>query len=267
MSSLEFKRVAFSNEIQFEINRTKVDGNMVKRMASGGDTVEVRTNYKDEVRKKLQSTMFLYCNDFPSIAPDDAYATLEVFRFRTTFVEQRELDERKEACPSHWMAQDNDIKTWIRTPEVQDAFTSMVFDSYQTERLTMPDIVREDTLQFKGPAAEKPVDRVASIVKYVDDDDSVCFVDEIKIALQEAGFSQFSSQQIITYVTQLFGMLPRPPVYKQYTKVQTRSYGFNRVKIEQLTAFDAGKELRNKRFAERMEMCLEIKNKRTNLGL
>ena len=61
MSPLEFKRVAFSNEIQFEINRTKVDGNMVKRMASGGDTVEVRTNYKDEVRKKLQSTMFLYC--------------------------------------------------------------------------------------------------------------------------------------------------------------------------------------------------------------
>jgi hypothetical protein len=35
MSPLEFKRVAFSNEVQFEINRTKVDGNMVKRMASG----------------------------------------------------------------------------------------------------------------------------------------------------------------------------------------------------------------------------------------
>jgi hypothetical protein len=267
MSPLEFKRVAFSNEIQFEINRTKVDGNMVKRMASGGDTVEVRTNYKDEVRKKLQSTMFLYCNDFPSVAPDDAYSTLEVFRFRTTFVEQRELDERKEACPSHWMAQDNDIKTWIRKPEVLDAFTRIVLDSYQTARLTMPDIVREDTLHFKGPAAEKPIDRVASVVKYVDDDDSVCFVDEIKIALQEAGFSQFSSQQVITYVTQLFGMLSRPPVYRQYTKVQTRSYGFNRVKIEQVTAFDAGREMRNKRCAERMEMCMEIKNKRTNLGL
>jgi hypothetical protein len=236
-------------------------------MASGGDTVEVRTNYKDEVRKKLQSTMFLYCNDFPSVAPDDAYSTLEVFRFRTTFVEQRELDERKEACPSHWMAQDNDIKTWIRKPEVLDAFTRIVLDSYQTARLTMPDIVREDTLHFKGPAAEKPIDRVASVVKYVDDDDSVCFVDEIKIALQEAGFSQFSSQQVITYVTQLFGMLSRPPVYRQYTKVQTRSYGFNRVKIEQVTAFDAGREMRNKRFAERMEMCMEIKNKRTNLGL
>jgi hypothetical protein len=267
MSPLEFKRVAFSIEIQFEINRTKVDGNMVKRMASGGDTVEVRTNYKDEVRKKLQSTMFLYCNDFPSVAPDDAYSTLEVFRFRTTFVEQRELDERKEACPSHWMAQDNDIKTWIRKPEVLDAFTRIVLDSYQTARLTMPDIVREDTLHFKGPAAEKPIDRVASVVKYVDDDDSVCFVDEIKIALQEAGFSQFSSQQVITYVTQLFGMLSRPPVYRQYTKVQTRSYGFNRVKIEQVTAFDAGRELRNKRFAEKMEICLETKNKRTNLGL
>ena len=267
MSPLEFKRVAFSNEIQFEINRTKVDGNMVKQMASGGDTVEVRTNYKDEVRKKLQSTMFLYCNDFPSVAPDDAYSTLEVFRFRTTFVEQRELDERKEACPSHWMAQDNDIKTWIRKPEVLDAFTRIVLDSYQTARLTMPDIVREDTLHFKGPAAEKPIDRVASVVKYVDNDDSVCFVDEIKIALQEAGFSQFSSQQVITYVTQLFGMLSRPPVYRQYTKVQTRSYGFNRVKIEQVTAFDAGREMRNKRFAERMEMCMEIKNKRTNLGL
>jgi hypothetical protein len=41
MSSLEFKRIAFSNEIQFQAGVTKVDGNLVKRMASGGDTVEV----------------------------------------------------------------------------------------------------------------------------------------------------------------------------------------------------------------------------------
>ena len=150
--------------------------------------------------------------------------------------------------------------------EVLDAFAKMVLDSYETNRLTMPDIVREDTLQFKGPAAEKPIDRVASVVKYVDDDSSVFFVGEIKIALQEAGYPPFSSQQIITYVRQLFGMLSRPPVYTQYTKLQNRSYGFNRIKIKRVTAFDAGQEMRNKRFAEKMEMCLDIKSKRANLG-
>jgi hypothetical protein len=76
-----------------------------------------------------------------------------------------------------------------------------------------------------------------------------------------------SAASSISLPTLLNCLLSRPPVYTQYTKVQTRSYGFNRIRIEQVTAFDAGREMHNKRFAERMEMCLEIKNKRTNLGL
>jgi hypothetical protein len=53
-------------------------------------------------------------------------------------------------------------------------------------------------------------------------------------------------------------MLSNSPVHKQYTKAQTRSFGFNRIRLECMTAFDAGRELRNKQFAEKMEMCMDI---------
>lgn len=261
MSSLEFKRIAFSSDIKFETGVTTVDGNMVKRLASGGNPVEVRTNYKDETRKKLQSTLFLYCNDFPPVVPDDAYGTLEVFSFKTTFVEQSKIGRRGEACPKEWKPKDDKIKEWIRQPEVIDAFTMMILESYHSTRLSMPAIVQDDTFLFKGPAAEKPIDRISEIVMYEDDSDSIYFIDEIKIALNEEGFSQFSSHQIKTYVLQLYGRLPVPPVFKQYTKQGKRSYGFNRISLHNVVAYDARKEMRNKRLAERLDMCNEVRKK------
>ena len=261
MSSLEFKRVAFSNEIQFDIDRTKVDGNMIKRMASGGDTVEVRTNFKDEVRKKLQSTMFLCCNDFPSVSPEDAYSSLEVFKFKTTFVEKNEMDARGEACPNHWTAKDDSIKQWIKQPQVIDAFTLLILQSYAIGRSSVPPCVKTDTLMFKGPVGVKSIDRVAEVVKYEDNDESIAFTDEMKLAMLEAGFPKISSQQISTHILQLYGKLQRPPVYGQYTKSGKRSHGFNRIRLDSVTAFDAGSEVRKKRFAERVEMCQEIRKR------
>ena len=261
MSPLEFKRVAFSNEIQFEVDRTRVDGNMIKRMASGGDTVEVRTNFKDEVRKKLQSTMFLCCNDFPPVSPEDAYSTLEVFKFGTTFVDRKEMEERGEACPAHWAAKDDSIKQWIKQPDVIDAFTLLVLSHYKSERQYIPVSVKADTAMFKGPVGVQAIDRVAEIVKHEESETSIVFIDEIKIAMQDAGFAKISSQQISTHIQQLYGRLSCPPLYGQYTKEGKRSHGFNRIRLETVTGFDAGREVRNKRFAERMELCHDIRKK------
>lgn len=50
ISSLEFVRVALSNEIQLGFNgNARVDGNIVKRLASGGDRIETRTNYQASI--------------------------------------------------------------------------------------------------------------------------------------------------------------------------------------------------------------------------
>jgi hypothetical protein len=60
-----------------------MDRNMVKCLASGGDEVEVRINYKDETqpseRKRLQCMAFMCCNKCPPVEQQDAYETLEVF--------------------------------------------------------------------------------------------------------------------------------------------------------------------------------------------
>jgi hypothetical protein len=207
--------------------------------------------------------MFLCCNDFPPVSPEDAYSTLEVFKFKTTFVDKSDIDDRgEEACPKHWATKDDSIKQWIKRDEVIDAFTLLVLEAYQSKRLIMPACVKADTLMFQGPVGVQSIDRVAEIVKYTDDSKSIVFTDEIKMAMQEAGFGKLSSQQINTHIQQLYGRLQNQPVHGQYTKSGKRSHGFNRVRIEPVTAFDAGKEVRNKRFAERIEMCQEIRKKK-----
>ena len=73
MIDYEFRRLAFTNEITMSADGSvKVNGNMIKKFGSGGDDIEARQNYKDEISFKLQATLLLLANDLPAIEPADA---------------------------------------------------------------------------------------------------------------------------------------------------------------------------------------------------
>jgi phage/plasmid-associated DNA primase len=128
-------------------------------MASGGDELEMRTNYKDEVRKRLQCTMFLCCNDFPPVEPADAYQTLEVFDFHSVFVPLSEIQARGASCPKHWKQEDPDIKQWIKRPDVLDAFTKIVLEAWTLDHLPVPQCVSQHTKQLNRSASDREFDR------------------------------------------------------------------------------------------------------------
>jgi hypothetical protein len=252
MSPLEFVRVAFSNEVSGDVGRIKIDGNMVKRMASGGDSVEVRTNYKDEERKKLQCTMFLCCNEFPQIAPADAYETLEVFNFQTKFVDQETFESAGPKRQRHWMMSDPGLKKWIRQPEVVDAFTHVVLKAYTSTRLLQPECVKQDITNFKGPAAEDIVDRIKEVVVYSPNENDKVFTEQIKLCLEQAGLETMTSYKIEEYVRRLYGQKRFPPQRQKYQINGQRGIGYNHICLVDIPIFNGSLERRT-----RNEQCRE----------
>ena len=65
-------RLLWTDEVRTLSTRgegTSIDGNLIKEIASGGDTKEIRKNYENLYPARHEFTMFLNCNDLPSVRP------------------------------------------------------------------------------------------------------------------------------------------------------------------------------------------------------
>jgi len=115
---LEWAKIAFTNEVKLDANcSTKLDGNMIKKVSSGGDRLKVRQLHKNVISIQSQMTFFLMSNDIPLVEPKDAMQTLTEFQMECIFVDKPHpnsiVKERKA---------DLDIKDWLREPHVINAF-------------------------------------------------------------------------------------------------------------------------------------------------
>jgi hypothetical protein len=193
MADLEFARICLSNEIIMGDRSCKMDGNMVKRLASGGDEIGIRKLYRKEEKIRLQCMAFIHCNDCPAVDPKDACETLEMLSFGTKFVSKEEMDARKEQgrdIPDHWEPSDPSIKEWIKDAEVIDAFTLAVLDAHGgPNRQAPPACVVGDTRMFRGPSIETDMDQIGEILWYVDYPSRRVFSKEIKAALEDSGLN------------------------------------------------------------------------------
>ena len=84
------KRIILSNEID---EGAILWGKMLKKIASGGDTMVGRTNFKDEIEFIPQFTMFLNLNNIKGVEPVDALENCEQFYCKSKFVSKEELIE------------------------------------------------------------------------------------------------------------------------------------------------------------------------------
>lgn len=89
----EFKRLLLTNEITRDAEgKYRINGNILKKLSSGGDKIEARVNHKDEINFKIQARVCMFCNDLPPIEPADAKETSYMFRYPSKFL--NEDDER-----------------------------------------------------------------------------------------------------------------------------------------------------------------------------
>lgn len=129
----EFTRLAISNEITLEDDRSKclkINGNIIKRFASGKDELCGRKNYQNETYFMVQATLMIMCNDIPPCSPNDAIETLTALTFPRKFVSKEDYDMLSEKAKKVCGVKDDSIKEWSADPEVINAFIWTILDHY-----------------------------------------------------------------------------------------------------------------------------------------
>ena len=83
----EFKRLLLTNEITRDSQgKYRINGNVLKKLSSGGDKIEARVNHKDEINFKIQARVCMFCNDLPPIEPADTKETAYMFKYPSKFL-------------------------------------------------------------------------------------------------------------------------------------------------------------------------------------
>jgi len=133
MIDYQFTRLAFTQEITInksKKNCDKVDGNMIKKFCSGGDSIEARKNHENEYQFKIQASLMICCNDMPEITPMDTKEFCEEFQMKSKFLtKEQELTETK--IPSYYYYDaDDKVKEYIKQDNYINAFIQILIDSY-----------------------------------------------------------------------------------------------------------------------------------------
>ena len=214
------------------------------------------------MQKKLQTTFFLSCNDFPPVEPIDALSTLEVFEFYSAFHSASEIEARGDNCPRHWREADPNIKTkWLPRSDVIDAFTMMVLGAWKPDRLDPPECVAKHTKNFSAAASVPEIDRFKEIVKYTPSTAvTKVFTEEIRLALDRAGLKGMSAYKIGVFVDRLYAHEVLPPFHHQFRKGGDRGYGFDHLKLNEVKTFDASEVRRAEKLAEAETVRQQIRN-------
>ena len=114
-------RIIFSNEIRMN----KIDGNIIKKIASGGDNMVGREHGGNEQAFKPHFTAFCMLNDIPQIDPLDqaVYNRLRYCEFNKIFVANPQNPGELKA--------DDDLDDKIQSDRFVNGFTHLVLDAYK----------------------------------------------------------------------------------------------------------------------------------------
>jgi hypothetical protein len=118
---LKDKRLIFSNEMK---TKTVINGNMVKKLSSGGDKLIGRTHGKEETEFITQFLTVCFANDLPKIEPyDDAVDNrLKYVSFKKEFVEKPSNEFE--------LLKDPEIEQAIRTLRFQRVLVGLFIQTY-----------------------------------------------------------------------------------------------------------------------------------------
>ena len=219
----EFKRLLLTNEITKDAEgKYKINGNVLKKLSSGGDKIEARVNHKDEINFKIQARVCMFCNDLPPIEPSDAKETAYMFKYPSKFVAD---DDKRLDCPTmrpkyhikiddegeeeiindldadgnpiminvcNFYKKDDEIKEWFKRPEVMDAFIHIIFDNY-SKKVPVPDCMRDDQADFKEDETDESkfyaMFNFQSDDAWVDNGKDFVSINLINTLLRKAGIS------------------------------------------------------------------------------
>jgi hypothetical protein len=136
-----FSRICLTHEIKTGDN-IFLDGNMIKKFSSGGDRIQARLNHKDEIDFKIQSTLWLNCNDFPECKPSDCLKYMDSFQLKTCFVD---INDNEPKINGYTYLPKNDyVKDVLpKKEEIINAFINIIIEAYNTE-ISKPEKIQKE---------------------------------------------------------------------------------------------------------------------------
>lgn len=148
LKECELPRLTFTSEIKLdESNKhVKLNGNMLKKFASGGDLLNARLLYCNASLFTVGGSLNIMCNDLPPIDPKDAIENMMVFNMPFKYMSTEEFGENPLPC---FRVRDDTIKDWLEEETVIDAFSWAVFDMFKPARVVPSTIVHGDGLRFR----------------------------------------------------------------------------------------------------------------------
>ena len=177
---LKDKRLILSNEIDEGV---VLWGKMIKKIASGGDTMVGRTNFKDEIEFVPQFTMLLNLNNIKGVNPVDALENCEQFYCKSKFVSKEELIEGQ----NFLKLKDDNIKIIIQQDNIIDAFTIYVLDHYESNKKT-PESVKLSTQDIKYDIPLSLEEIILKHFRYSNDSNEKLFTNEILDYITDIGY-------------------------------------------------------------------------------
>eukprot|EP01045_Picozoa_sp_COSAG04_P023362 COSAG04_NODE_2765_length_3621_cov_47.223169_2_plen_897_part_00 len=170
--SLDMVRVVFTNEIEMEGEKeAKLDGAMMKKLASGGDVIECRGLFEKAVKFVLQCQFCLMLNDMPEATSTDAMSNCHEFHMNTQFVPH---EPRPDGIVKQYKADDS-IKDYVKSERCTRAFTKILFDHYDTKK---PEVPKEIIESAKDNEAESDLSRFERMIDFTNDKEDFMTVRE-----------------------------------------------------------------------------------------
>jgi hypothetical protein len=158
---------------------------IMKQLVSGGDIIEARKNFKDEITFRGNSTYIIYANDMIKFTTKDALDNCAITQLKSQFVYKDELMEES----NFYKLRDDSLKTYIQEPDVKDAFTFIILNSFYDEVPIIPTSIKIDTNIICDKNEEMPIDKfIIKFFKTTNNKEDRLTIEELNDILAENGY-------------------------------------------------------------------------------
>jgi len=150
VQDIEHKRFCFLQEC--DVEDTKLNGALIKTIASGGDAIQNRRNHQDPKYSYLQTTFFMCANLIPPFAKgtEDCMNEAITFTSQNEYVSQDDIDKKRaEGVNPERLALlkvgNPNIKEWfVEEPEMKQALIDLLLRHYKDCKVPKINKFKED---------------------------------------------------------------------------------------------------------------------------
>ena len=179
-------RIGFSNECRMD-KKQGLDGNLIKSLSSGSDTMKHRVNHENQKSFINRATLFFLSNDIPNITPMDGGVVerAKFIRYKLSFVNNPQKNNERLANPN--------VKSKFNKDEYKDGLFYLMIDTYNNL------MSNEKTL---GGYIPEPPSILLETKEWIKDE-SMIFNDKIleKYEITNNKEDYVESKKIINYIT------------------------------------------------------------------